>query len=51
MADSIRQKIVDAVVARMQLINGSGSYVDDRRQCPRFGDELGRERAARDIGL
>lgn len=33
MADSKRQKIVDAVVARMKLINGSGSYttdVDDR---------------------
>jgi hypothetical protein len=27
MADSIRQKIVDAVVTRMALINGSGSYV------------------------
>jgi hypothetical protein len=26
MADSKRQKIVDAVIARMQLINGTGSY-------------------------
>jgi hypothetical protein len=33
MADSRRQKIVDAVIARMKLINGAGSYttdVDDR---------------------
>lgn len=33
MADSKRQKIVDAIVARMKLINGAGSYttdVDDR---------------------
>jgi hypothetical protein len=27
MADSVRQKIVDAVVARMQLIDGTGDYV------------------------
>jgi hypothetical protein len=27
MADSVRQKIVDAVITRMAAINGSGSYV------------------------
>jgi hypothetical protein len=29
MADSKRQKIVDAVIARMKLINGSGDYTTD----------------------
>jgi len=29
MADSKRQKIVDAVIARMKLINGAGSYTTD----------------------
>lgn len=29
MGDSKRQKIVDAVIARMKLINGSGSYTTD----------------------